>query len=75
MVIRAPDIDEQVISAPQLIPVVGDIGSQVRVLAILFPHDTILFVPECRRSEPAGTFLLKQEMLRTQFIQVSLEGP
>jgi hypothetical protein len=75
MVIRAPDVDEEIISAPQLILVVGDIGSQIGVLAVLFPHDTILLVTECRGSEPPGTFLLKQEMLRFQFIQNPLDGP
>ena len=75
MVIRAPDVDEQIVSAPQLILVVGDIGSQVGVLAVLFLHDTILLVTERRGSEPPGTFLLKQEMFRFQFIQYPLDGP
>ena len=41
----------------------------------LFLHDTILLVAECRGSEPPGTILLKQKLLRFQFIQHPLDSP
>ncbi len=52
MVIGAPDVDDPVESAVEFVQVIGDVGSEVGVLAVFTLHDAILLVAVVGGTEP-----------------------
>ena len=75
MMIGPPNIDQQVIAARQLVAMIGDIGCEVGVLAVLFPDHTVLVVAERRRPEPEGTVLLEEIPMLSQPIESLCDCP
>ena len=57
--IGSPDINQEIVSALELVTMVGDIGREVRAFAVLFADDPIFFIPELRGPEPQGAFILE----------------
>ena len=51
----APDVDDTIETAIELVHVVSDIGGKIGGLAILTHHHPILFITIVRGSEPLGT--------------------
>ena len=74
MVIGAPDIDQQIIAALQLVPVIRDVGGEVGVFPVLFLDDAVFLVPKCRGPKPPGAVLFKHQPAGFQFIQHALDG-
>ena len=60
VMVRSPDINQEVIAAQELVAMVGDIRGQIGVFPFLFPDDTILFIPKRGCTEPQRTILFKQ---------------
>ena len=54
VVVGAPHVDEQVEAPGELVPVVGDVGQQVGVLAVGLDEHPVLVVAEVGRPQPGG---------------------
>jgi hypothetical protein len=52
MVIRAPDIYDAIEAAFELVQMIGNIGGEVRVLAVITLHHAVFLVSECARAKP-----------------------
>ena len=57
VVVGAPDVDQGVEAALKFVEVVGDVGSEIGVLAVLALDDAILLVAEIRGTEPSRAIL------------------
>ena len=57
VVVGAPDVDDLVEAALELVQVVGDVGCKIGVEAIFALDDTVLLVAEGGRAEPLGAVL------------------
>ena len=56
MVVGAPDVEDEV-DALELVPVVGDVGGEVGIVAVGLLDDTVLVVAELGRLEPQGAVI------------------
>ena len=54
VVVGAPDVDEQVEAAGELVAVVGDVGQQVGGLAVGLDEHAVLVVAEVGAAQPDG---------------------
>ncbi|EXI74510.1 MAG: hypothetical protein AW07_01741 [Candidatus Accumulibacter sp. SK-11] len=61
--VGTPDVDQALEAPFTLVEVVGDVGREIGVEAIVALHDPVLLVTESGRAEPAGT-ILQIEMTR-----------
>jgi hypothetical protein len=52
VVVGAPDVDDALEAALELVHVIGDVGGEVGGLAVLAHHDAVLLVAEGGRAEP-----------------------
>ena len=59
VVVGAPDVDEQLEAAGELVAVVGDVGQQVGGLAVGLHEDAVLVVAEVGGAQPDGAVLLE----------------
>ena len=57
VVVRAPDVDQQLVAALALVEVIGDVGGEIGLLAIGAHHHPILVIAELGGLEPLGTVL------------------
>ena len=57
VVVGAPDVDDLVEAALQLVEVVGNVGCEIGVLTVVALDDAILLIAESGRAEPAGAGL------------------
>ncbi|MNC91874.1 hypothetical protein D3C83_82060 [compost metagenome] len=55
--VGAPDVDDHVETALELVQMVRDIRRKISVLSVFALEDTVLFVAEFRRAEPLGPVL------------------
>src|SRR2546422_762394 len=69
VVVGAPDVDHAVEAALELVEVVGDVGGEISVLAVLAPHHPVLLVAERARSKPQCAALLEQVPARLQELE------
>ncbi len=67
--VGAPDVDHAVEAALELVEVVGDVGGEIRVLAVLAPHHAVLLVAERAGPKPQGAALLEQVPARLQELE------
>ena len=85
VVVRAPDIQHAREAALEFVDVVGDVGGEISVDAVLAAHHAILFVAEGRGAEPEGAVLLVEMAVfphlfdgavdQTGFVQGALGKP
>ena len=62
-----PDVDDLVEAAFELVQMVGNVGGEISVEAVLALDDAVLLVAERRRAEPAGAVLdIEMAFLRQQ---------
>ena len=61
VVVGAPDVDEQLEAAGELVAVVGDVGEQVGGLAVGLHEDPVLVVAEVGGAQPDGAVLLEDD--------------
>src|SRR2546430_7275619 len=66
VMVGAPDVDHAVEAALELVEVVGDVGGEISVLAVLAPHHAVLLVAERAGSKPQRAALLEQMPARLQ---------
>ena len=57
MVVGAPDVDDPVEAAFELVQMVGDVGREIGVQAVVALYDAILLVAEFRGLEPQRAVL------------------
>ena len=60
VVVGAPDVDEQLEAPGELVPVVGDVGQQVRVLTVGLDDDPVLVVAVVGRPQPGGAVVARR---------------
>ena len=58
VVVGAPDVDDPVEAALQLVHVVGDVGGEIGGLAVVAHHHAVLLVAVVGGAKPPGTVLL-----------------
>ncbi len=58
VVVGAPDVDDAVEAAVELVLVVGDVGGEVRVVAVGLDEHAVLVVTEVGRAEPHRALVL-----------------
>ena len=75
MVIRPPNVDQQVVASLKLVPMIGDVGGQIGIFSVVLLDDAILFVTECRGTESESAFLFEQKPAGFRFVQDLLHGP
>src|SRR4029077_17676403 len=73
MMIRAPNVDQFLKMALELIPMVGDVGGEVGELAVAFDDRAVFVVAELRRSIPFGAVLRIEQAARAQFVDRALD--
>lgn len=56
MVVGTPDVDD-VVDALELIPVIGNVGGEVGVLAVGLDQDAVLVIAQVGGAEPQGAVL------------------
>ena len=66
VVVGAPDVDEQLVAAGELVPVVGDVREQVGGLAVGLHDDAVLVVAEVGGAQPHGAVLLEDDAVLAQ---------
>src|SRR6185369_14179084 len=55
VVVGAPDVDQLIVTALELLAMIADVRGEVRQLAVAALNDPILFVAERGRAEPRRT--------------------
>ena len=73
MMVAAPDVNHM-IHALELIPVIGNIRSKVRVLAIGLDKNAVLVVAQIGRAEPQGAFLLVEITHLVELLEGTVDG-
>ena len=74
VVVGAEDVDEARKAALALFEVVGDIGGEVGLLAVLAHHHAILFIAEFGGAEPGGAVLHHQPSLLLEHREGMIDG-
>ena len=69
VVVGAPDVDQVVETAHELVMVIGHVANEVRHLAVLLDEDAVLVIAECRGAEPGGAILLEKVALLVHRVQ------
>ena len=73
MVVGAPDIDD-VVDALELIPVIGNIGGEVGVLAIGLDQDAVLVIAQVGGAEPQGAVLGIEVAHLVELLKSAVDG-
>ena len=73
MVVGAPDVDD-VVDALELIPVIGNVGGEVGVLAIGLDQDAVLVVAQVGGAEPQGTVLGVEVAHLVELLKSAVDG-
>jgi hypothetical protein len=66
VVVGAPDVDDAVEAPLELVQVVGDVGGEVGVDAVVAPHHPVLLVAEGGGAEPQGAVLFVEVAVLAQ---------
>ena len=74
VVVGAPDVDQQLIAAGELVAVVGDVRQQVGGLAVGLDEHAVLVVTEVGGAQPHRTVLLEDHTLGPQVGQRGVDG-
>src|SRR5258708_21615959 len=74
VMVRPQHVDEAREAALGLAQVIGDIGREVGLLAVLAPHHAILLVPELARPEPGRTVALLETPLGCEHLERMIDG-
>jgi len=69
VVVGAPDVDEMVEPAGELVVVIRAIAHEIRVFAVALDQDAVLLVAECGGTEPGGAILFVQVTLRIERLE------
>ena len=69
VVVGAPDVDEQLVAAGELVAVVGDVREQVGGLAVGLHEDAVLVVAEVGGAQPHGAVLLEDHAVVAQVLR------
>ena len=73
MVVAAPDVN-YVVHTLELIPVIGNVGSKVGVLAIGLNENAVLIVAQIGGAEPQGAFLLVEITHLVELLEGAVDG-
>ena len=73
MVVSAPDVDD-VVDALELVPVIGDVGSEVGVLAVGLDQDAVLVVAQIGGTEPQGAVLGVEVAHLVELLKSAVDG-
>ena len=73
VVVGAPDVDD-VIDALELIPVIGDVGGEVGVLAVGLDQDAVLVVAQIGGAEPQGAVLGVEVAHLVELLKSAVDG-
>ncbi len=73
VVVGAPDVDEVVEAAAELLDDVADVGAEVGVVAVRLADHPVLVVPVVGRAEPEGAVLLVEVAGRAQATDGALD--
>ena len=76
VVVRTPDVDEELEAPVVLVAVVGDVGQQVGGLAVRLHEDAVLVVAEVGGAQPGGAVLLEDDTPLAEVVErgVDLSG-
>ncbi len=74
VVIRTPDVDQQVVAAGELVAVIGDVGQQVRGLAVGLDEHAVLVVAEVGGAQPDRTVGVVHLAAGAQVVERRLDG-
>ena len=74
VMVRAPDVDQQIVAALPLVEVVGDVGGEIGLLAVGAHHHAVFVVAELRRLEPLGAILRVHAAALAQLVQRLVDG-
>jgi hypothetical protein len=74
VVIGAPDVDDALEAALELVHVIGDVGGEVGGLAVLADHDAVLLVAEGGGAEPERAGLLVEVAGLAQALDGAVDG-
>ena len=75
MMVRPPDVDDEVRAALELVQMIGNVGRKIGVLAILASYHAILLVAESRGTEPCRPVLFVKMAVLVEALQRALDQP
>ena len=73
VVVGAPDVDD-VVNALELIPVIGNVGGEIGVLAVGLDQDAVLVVAQIGGTEPQGAVLSVEVAHLVELLESAVDG-